>query len=281
MSMKSEIYKALKFYELEPPIKNQETINKKYKKLTLKYHPDVWWNDQDFILLGKYKDILEKNFDKINNINFTKDTPTNVVFYDEVRKYESPQKNKNTWKKKKSFLNKIFEYISNIVLQITAFLLKYFLLISIHTCLFIFPFSFHTIEHNKIINPSYTEEGYITDNKEVWAFEGNVIRYLWKYNEIFERMDLQFYNIEKLEERKKLLNEIMVKWTLIYLAILITYSLIYFKILKKMFKKGIKKSKKYIWNKTLIKAISYYRFYYFIFLYLTSFFIYKIILFSY
>jgi hypothetical protein len=111
--MNIELVKALDFFWLVPPLNSENEIKKKYKKLSMKYHPDrKWWDEDSFKLLGKYKEILEKNFEKLKLWNFSEFKKIKEDFYKSKETNNSEQNTTKTTYKEPiySFKWDFFEY---------------------------------------------------------------------------------------------------------------------------------------------------------------------------
>lgn len=273
--MKSDINQALEFYWLEIPIKSRNDIKKRYKKLTMIHHPDRWWKEENFKLLSKYKNILEKNFSELNETYFK--------IQEEKEKLKTEYKNNNKiieliWYEVKKIklwiLEKFNLFLEFIVIYCLSLLVRIIFYLLWIILLFTLPLSFYTEEHNIIFNEKYTESWYITNNIEIWEFNDVYIRELWEYDEEYKNHNKTIYPIEKLEERKKILIEIFLKAVSLYLFILLIYSIIYHFLIKRYIKIWIDK---YLKNKYL-KNFKYTTIYYFIMLYLLFYIITKFIL---
>ena len=64
--MNSILGNAILFFSLDIPIKDKNEIKKKYKELSMKYHPDRWGTNEKFVELQNHRDTLYKYFDEIN-----------------------------------------------------------------------------------------------------------------------------------------------------------------------------------------------------------------------
>lgn len=235
-----EIKEALDFFWLSIPVKDKSEIKKTFKKLSMIHHPDRWWKSSDFIKLKKYKDLLEKNFYLINerNVNLKEEI-------ENLEKQESKQQqnqNQSTLllktkikKFKLSFLLKFF-YLIDIILYYILYtfwaLRVASLIILVHILLFLIPFVFFSKITEKI-EPNFKQEWYITDWVNIRHYKDEFITDLWQYMTDYEKHNKKIYWIEKLEEREKLLIELFLKITSIYLIILSIFSIIYYLLIKK------------------------------------------------
>lgn len=237
----NEVNKAIDFFWLELPLKNRSEIKKRYRKLSMIHHPDRWGKEEDFKLLWKYKNILEKNFYKLNTnySNFKKEK-------EDLKEKKAKNKNfiKLVWYEIKFikiwflfFINFLVEYIVYNFLLILVLIVKYIFLISLFSLLFILPIALLK-DLWPILEPNYI---YWKSNFDI------AISFLWKI-------------------------------TIIYLIILAIYSILYQKYIKKYMMIKINRIIDKIWKYELLNNFKNSIIYYFIFLYIITFIVNNILL---
>lgn len=240
MSKEFEIQEALKFFDLSTPIEDIDIIKKRYKKLTLKYHPDRWGSNEDFILLSKYKDILLKNFGKLDN---------------KFKHYKQEEKKVSFYINQKAKFS-IFDYIKikyrKLVFKIILAyrFIIYYIKFYIELCIFYFtrflalillviiPFILiWNILWDKI-SKEYYQEWYISEMRDwydIWRFYADRFEYIWPYSDDYLKHDLPIYKIDYFDTRLSIIKLEFLKHLSIYLIIFITsYSL--WKLINKFYK---------------------------------------------
>lgn len=279
-----EVPNALKFFWLNRPVNDKNIISKKFKKLSMKYHPDRWWTNDDFIKLTNYRDLLIDNFDEINQIDFenTEVKKENIVKNQETNDVKIEKESilekilikiivTLIWKPLFFILEKVDFYLMKLIYflwEIFLIFLKYFFKYLIIFLVFLIPSSFISTTFIQTIEPKYYESWYITDWKIIWSFENWNIRELWPIEYIsFVNIDTAYW-IEKLKERQIIFLWLIFKLFFSYFIMILIYSFIYLKWIKPFINKEKYKKMRALLSHP-IKAKIFYFIYLYIFVYFT------------